>query len=106
MIGGICCFLMDFQSVIFYFQVDISSACHDKTIKAAQKYLAGKEVVASIFDEAMVQVYPDLLGYWAGFKKTFQPPDDPNKRPSKTSFYSQFGLRLQHSSYSPWSVRI
>jgi len=42
----------------------------------------------------MVQVYPDLLGYWAGFKKTFQPPDDPNKRPSKTSFYSQFSLRL------------
>ncbi|XP_052105835.1 uncharacterized protein LOC127738576 isoform X2 [Mytilus californianus] len=62
-------------------QIDISSACHEKTLKAAQKYLAGKEVVASIFDEAMVQVYPDLLGYWAGFKKTFTPPEDPNKRP-------------------------
>ncbi|XP_076099179.1 uncharacterized protein LOC143068768 isoform X14 [Mytilus galloprovincialis] len=62
-------------------QIDISSACCEKTLKAAQKYLAGKEVVPSIFDEAMVQVYPDLLGYWAGFKKTFTPPEDPNKRP-------------------------
>lgn len=62
-------------------QIDISSACHEKTLKAAQKYLAGKEVVSNIFDEAMVQVYPDLLGYWAGFRKTFQPPEDPTKRP-------------------------
>ncbi|XP_063428007.1 uncharacterized protein LOC134711377 isoform X3 [Mytilus trossulus] len=62
-------------------QIDISSACCEKTLKAAQKYLTGKEVVPSVFDEAMVQVYPDLLGYWAGFKKTFTPPEDPNKRP-------------------------
>lgn len=67
---------------MFFLQIDISSACCEKTLKAAQKYLAGKEVVPSIFDEAMVQVYPDLLGYWAGFKKTFTPPEDPNKRPS------------------------
>ncbi|XP_062595139.1 regulator of G-protein signaling 22-like isoform X4 [Saccostrea cucullata] len=62
-------------------QIDISPQLQEKTIKAAQRYLAGKDVVPSLFDEAQFAVFKELLPYWAGFKRGFQPPDDPAKRP-------------------------
>ncbi|XP_021361721.1 uncharacterized protein LOC110455726 isoform X3 [Mizuhopecten yessoensis] len=62
-------------------QIDVTAATQDKAIRAAQRYLAGKDVMASIFDEPQLMVFKELLPYWAGFRRTFQPPDDPTKRP-------------------------
>ncbi|XP_033734034.1 uncharacterized protein LOC117323122 isoform X2 [Pecten maximus] len=62
-------------------QIDVTAATQDKAIRAAQRYLQGKDVMASIFDEPQLMVFKELLPYWAGFRRTFQPPDDPTKRP-------------------------
>ncbi|XP_069117351.1 regulator of G-protein signaling 22-like isoform X11 [Argopecten irradians] len=62
-------------------QIDVTQATQDKAIRAAQRYLQGKDVMASIFDEPQLMVFKELLPYWAGFRRTFQPPDDPTKRP-------------------------
>lgn len=62
-------------------QVDITPQLQEKSIKAAQRYLAGKDVVANLFDEAQLAVFKELLPYWAGFRRGFQPPEDPAKRP-------------------------
>lgn len=43
--------------------------------------MAGKDVVANLFDEAQLVVFKELLPYWAGFRRGFQPPEDPAKRP-------------------------
>ena len=70
-------------------QIDVPSAIQDKVLRAAQRYLAGKEVIPSIFDDAQLTVFKELLQYWAGFKRSFQPPEDPTKRPSMlgTTYY-------------------
>ncbi|KAK3576327.1 hypothetical protein CHS0354_039734 [Potamilus streckersoni] len=62
-------------------QVDLNTEVHQKTLRAAQKYLLGKEVLSNIFDEAQLSVFKELLPYWAGFKKSYSPPEDQNKRP-------------------------
>ena len=54
-----------------------------KTIRATQRYLTGKDVCPTIFDEAQYQVFKELLPYWAGFVKNFKPPEDENKKPCK-----------------------
>ncbi len=71
------------------FQIDIPSEMQQKTVRAAQKYLAGKDFVPTVFDEAQYQVFKELLPYWAGFKKVFRPPEDQNKKPSRFSHFDQ-----------------
>lgn len=63
------------------FQIDIGTDLHQKTLRAAQRYLSSKENVSNIFDEAQLSVFKELLPYWAGFRKSYSPPDDPNKKP-------------------------
>ncbi|KAL4237950.1 hypothetical protein ACF0H5_002660 [Mactra antiquata] len=62
-------------------QVDISTDLQQKTLRSAQRYLAGKDVFSNIFDEAQLSVFKELLPYWAGFRKSYSPPEDPNKKP-------------------------
>ena len=64
------------------FQIDIPTDIQQKSIRAAQRYLSGKDVNPAIFDEAQYQVFKELLPYWAGFVKNFKPPED-EKKPSK-----------------------
>ncbi|KAK3093892.1 hypothetical protein FSP39_021520 [Pinctada imbricata] len=73
------CFLESVTSPTL--QIDVTAQLHEKTLRGAQRYLAGKDIIASIFDEAQLGVFKELLPYWAGFKRTFQQPEDPNKRP-------------------------
>ena len=54
---------------------------HQKTLRAAQRYVTGKDVFSNIFDEAQLTVFKELLPYWAGFRKQHSPPEDPNKKP-------------------------
>ena len=56
---------------------------HQKTVRAAQRYVQGKDVFSNIFDEAQFSVFKELLPYWAGFKKTYSPPEDTTKRPGE-----------------------
>ena len=66
----------------YFFQIDIPTDIQQKSIRAAQRYLSGKDVNPAIFDEAQYQVFKELLPYWAGFVKNFKPPED-EKKPSK-----------------------
>ena len=57
-----------------------------RIIKNAVKVMQGKETIANLFDEAQFIVFKEiLLPYWAGFMKTYQPPEDPTKKPRKQS---------------------
>nr|XP_034317314.1 regulator of G-protein signaling 22 isoform X16 [Crassostrea gigas] len=76
-------------------QVDITPQLQEKSIKAAQRYLAGKDVVANLFDEAQLAVFKELLPYWAGFRRGFQPPEDPAKRPV-TKYQKMLKKRLDN----------
>ena len=69
------------QPSLLVTQIDISSEMHQKTMKAAQRYMGGKEVIPSLFDEAQFYVFKELLPYWAGFRKSQSIPEDPKKRP-------------------------
>ncbi|KAL8598265.1 hypothetical protein ACOMHN_035215 [Nucella lapillus] len=62
-------------------QIDITSEMHVKTMKTAQRYQGGKDVMPSLFDEAQFYVFKELLPYWAGFRKFQGTPDQPKKRP-------------------------
>ncbi|XP_060581079.1 uncharacterized protein LOC132737754 isoform X6 [Ruditapes philippinarum] len=73
------CFLESFTTPTL--QIDINGELQQKTVRSAQRYLSGKEVFSNIFDEAQLSVFKELLPYWAGFRKTYSPPDDPNKKP-------------------------
>lgn len=64
-------------------QIGISAELQQKTLKAAQRYLSGKDVTPTIFDEAQFAVFKDLLYYWAGFRRSYQPPADPTRVPSE-----------------------
>lgn len=76
-------------------QIDITPQLQEKSIKAAQRYLAGKDVVANLFDEAQLVVFKELLPYWAGFRRGFQPPEDPAKRPV-TKYQKMLKKRLDN----------
>ncbi|XP_074646346.1 uncharacterized protein LOC141902488 [Tubulanus polymorphus] len=62
-------------------QIDVPPDLHQKMVKTAQRYAQGKEITPNLFDEAQYLVFKELLPYWAGFKKQYTPPEDPNKRP-------------------------
>ncbi|CAG5126804.1 unnamed protein product, partial [Candidula unifasciata] len=62
-------------------QIDIPAEMHQKIMKAAQRYLNGKDVNPSLFDEAQLHVFRELLFYWAGFRKSLSANEDLKKRP-------------------------
>ena len=41
--------------------------------------MQGKETITNLFDEAQFIVFKELLPYWAGFMKSYKPPEDPSK---------------------------
>ena len=61
----------------------MSNDIQQKTLRAAQRYVQGKDVFSNIFDEAQFGVFKELLPYWAGFKKSTSLPEDTTKRPGK-----------------------
>ncbi|XP_025105262.1 regulator of G-protein signaling 22-like isoform X2 [Pomacea canaliculata] len=76
-------------------QIDISPDIHQKTIKAVQRYLAGKDVVPSLFDEAQVAVFKELLPYWAGFRKSRSYVPESSKKPV-TKFDKMLRRRMEN----------
>ena len=69
--------------ISFLLQLDIPNEIQQKTVRAAQRYLAGKDNSPSIFDEAQYCVFKELLPYWAGFQKTYKEPRDVKTKPCK-----------------------
>jgi hypothetical protein len=63
------------------FQIDIQNDIQQKTVRAVQRYMAGKDVNTNIFDEAQYCVFKELLPYWAGFNKNYKKPEDEKKVP-------------------------
>lgn len=61
--------------------MNVPSDIAGKATRAANKYLQGKEVSATIFDEAQYAVFKNLLPYWAGFAKSYKPPKDDKAAP-------------------------
>ncbi|XP_052275180.1 uncharacterized protein LOC127874696 isoform X4 [Dreissena polymorpha] len=86
------CFLESFTSPSL--QVDIGTELQQKSLRSAQRYLQGKEVFSNIFDEAQLAVFKELLPYWAGFRKTYSPPEDPGKKPV-TKYQKMLKKRLE-----------
>ncbi|XP_055879607.1 uncharacterized protein LOC106067347 isoform X6 [Biomphalaria glabrata] len=62
-------------------QIDIPMDMHQKALKAAQRYVTGKEITPTLFDEAQIYIFKDLLLYWAGFRRATTCPSDLVKRP-------------------------
>uniref|UniRef100_A0A2C9LE70 RGS domain-containing protein n=1 Tax=Biomphalaria glabrata TaxID=6526 RepID=A0A2C9LE70_BIOGL len=62
-------------------QIDIPMDMHQKALKAAQRYVTGKEITPTLFDEAQIYIFKDLLLYWAGFRRATTRPSDLVKRP-------------------------
>lgn len=58
--------------------------------------MQGKEIIASLFDEAQFVIFKELLPYWAGFMKTYKPPEDPNKRASKLPVYITTAISIYY----------
>ena len=54
----------------------MTSDLQQKTVRAAQKFLSGKEVGPTIFDESQFHVFKELLPYWAGFVREYEEPED------------------------------
>ncbi|XP_052766652.1 uncharacterized protein LOC128207645 isoform X4 [Mya arenaria] len=86
------CFLESYTSPTL--QVDINNELHQKTLRAAQRYVQSKDVFSNIFDEAQLAVFKELLPYWAGFRKSFSPPEDNSKKPV-TKYQKMLKKRLE-----------
>ncbi|KAH9505097.1 Regulator of G-protein signaling 22 [Bulinus truncatus] len=50
-------------------QIDIPMDLHQKALKAAQRYVGSKEITSTLFDEAQIYIFKELLLYWAGFRR-------------------------------------
>ncbi|KAI0239141.1 hypothetical protein LSAT2_010110 [Lamellibrachia satsuma] len=61
-------------------QVDMTTELQQKSVRAAQKFLAGKEM-GPLFDESQLHVFKELLPYWAGFIREYEEPEDPTLIP-------------------------
>lgn len=70
-----------YDCLVVILQIDISSDMCNRIVKNAVKVMQGKEVIQNLFDEAQFIVFKELLPYWAGFLKTYKPPEDPSKVP-------------------------
>jgi len=53
-----------------------------KTLKAAHKYVSGKETGCSVFDEAQSSVFAEMLPYWISFVSHYRPPTENRAIPS------------------------
>ncbi|KAK3773259.1 hypothetical protein RRG08_050464 [Elysia crispata] len=62
-------------------QIDIPADMHQKTLKATQRYLTGKETTPFLFDDSQFHVFKELLFYWAGYRRASSTPEDPKKKP-------------------------
>ena len=49
----------------------MSTDLQQRTLKAAQRYAAGKEMITSIFDESQHVVFKELLPYWTAFSRSW-----------------------------------
>ncbi len=77
--------------------MDISTDLQQRTLRQAQRYVAGKDINPNVFDDSQYQVFKELLPFWAGFIKKYETPDDEHKRPCMFSFvtlYSSFLLQI------------
>ncbi|CAL1527617.1 unnamed protein product [Lymnaea stagnalis] len=62
-------------------QIDIPIDLHQKALKAAQRYVGGRDIVPTLFDDAQIYIFKELLFYWAGFRRATTKPADLQKRP-------------------------
>ncbi|KAH9492920.1 hypothetical protein Btru_032617 [Bulinus truncatus] len=62
-------------------QIDIPMDLHQKALKAAQRYVGSKEITSTLFDEAQIYIFKELLLYWAGFRRASSRLADLAKRP-------------------------
>ncbi|XP_059138673.1 regulator of G-protein signaling 22-like isoform X2 [Physella acuta] len=75
-------------------QIDLPQDLHQKALKNAQKYLSGREQWPTLFDEAQVHIFKELLFYWAGFKRAISTPVDLQKKPV-TKYEKMLKKRLE-----------
>lgn len=62
-------------------QITISNELHVRMLRLVQRYLTGKEVTASLFEEAQYVCFKEMLPYWAGFLRQWEIPADGKFRP-------------------------
>jgi len=86
--------MINIKCIYIHLQIDIAGELHQKTLRAAQKYSTGKETFTNIFDEAQLSVFKELLPYWAGFRKSYTPPEDPTKKPGQIRQINNFKEEL------------
>jgi len=61
-----------------------------RTLKAAQKYVAGKDKNSSVFDEAQSSAFNEMLPYWLTFCRNYTPP--PANRPIPRTYTLQISV--------------
>jgi len=54
----------------------MSIEVQQKTLKASQKYAAGKDQTSSLFDDAQSSTFKEMLPYWVAFIRNYSPPKD------------------------------
>ena len=57
-----------------------------KTSKAVQRYVAGRDVSSSLFDDAQASAFNEMLPYWITFSRHYTPP--PVDRPIPRTYAS------------------
>lgn len=63
----------------------MTTELQQKSVRAAQKFLAGKEM-GPLFDESQLHVFKELLPYWAGFIREYEEPEDPTLIPCNRAY--------------------
>jgi len=75
------------SSKMVYFilkQIDITAEQQQKTLKAVQKYIVGKDYSSTLFDEAQSSAFKEMLPYWVFFNRSYAPPSRNRPIPRKT----------------------
>lgn len=55
-------------------QIDVGGDVQQKTSKAVQRYVAGRDVSSSLFDDAQASAFNEMLPYWITFSRHYTPP--------------------------------
>ena len=71
------------------FQINIPADLLQRTLRAVQRYVSGKDVNPAVYDEAQYQVFKELLPFWAGFMKKYEAPEE-EKRPCKDATQASY----------------
>ena len=74
------------DGAIYDYQIDIPSDIHVKAMKSSQRYISGLDTATSLYDDAQLHVFKELLPYWAAFRKS-QNVFDSEERPSNVHLY-------------------